>query len=81
MLIHLEQEMNYSYFEHSFFWILFVSSHLEWLEVVSTHKGRKALYVVFVLVTMMENKIFERDLHNLGTEATSEVGTGAYRLD
>lgn len=60
---------------------LSVSSHLEWLEVVSTPKGRKALYVVGFLVIMLENKIFERDLHNFKTEATSEVETGAHRLD
>lgn len=39
------------------------------------------MYVVVFLVIMLENKIFERDLHNLETEAISEVETGADRLD
>lgn len=66
MLIHLKQEMNYSYFEHSFFQTLFVSSHLEWLEAASTPQWRKVFYIVILLVFLMKNKIFK------GTCVTSE---------
>lgn len=60
MLIHLKHEMNYSYFEHSFFQTLFVSSHLEWLEVDSDPGWRKGLYIVILSLFLMENKIFKR---------------------
>jgi len=38
------------------------------------------LYVI-LLVFLMEIKIFQKDLRNLGTEATSEIGTWTHRLD